>query len=384
MIAVIADDITGAAEVAGVCLRRGVSVRMLLGVPAAEDLGGDGVLVLATNTRAGEREQACAAMRAIAVRLREAGITEVFKKTDSALRGWVLGEMGSLARELGRSRLLIQPANLETGRTIRDGIYHVQGIPIADTPFRDDPEFPARCSEAARLLRERDAQGKEAAVPFLIPDAQREEDMAYSAAQCTPEDLPGGSASFWKYYLDAEIARGRIIASAQAVPAPSGLDLGAALIVCGSAHPASRAWCRTLAGSGFPTMEIPRELCLSGQDDSLPAREWSQQCIARWRENGRLLVRSADEAIQINEDPGRPGRRLAECAARLIDAVRPAELLVEGGETAWETFRRLGWTRFTPVREWSPGVVSLELDSPHTCMITLKPGSYAWPHINQL
>ena len=401
MIAVIADDITGAAEIAGVCLRRGVSVRMLLGVPEPEALTGAEVLVLAGNSRSGSRQQAVALMEALAVRLRAAGITQVFKKTDSALRGWVLAEMGTLARELGRSRLLIQPANLETGRTIQNGIYYVRGIPIADTAFRDDPAFPAFCSEAAALARARDARsqpgvtgtqpgvtGTEPGVtetqPFVIPDARTAEDMARSAAQCGPEDLPGGSACFWMYYLDAQIARRRVAAGARQAPAPAGLDLSGSLVICGSAHPASHAWCRHLSSRGYPTLEIPEALCLTAEDGSPLAREWARLCIDRWNATGCLLIRSAQKPLSLPDDPGRPGRRLAECTAQLLEATRPARVLIEGGESAWEILRRLGWTRFTPLFEWSPGVVSLRLDSPYPCNITLKPGSYAWPPTKQL
>ena len=384
MIAVIADDITGAAEVAGVCLRRGVPVRMLLGIPDPDAVGGTGVVVLAENTRSGSRDEACTQMQAIASRLRAAGITQVFKKTDSALRGWVLAEMGTLARELGRSRLLIQPANLETGRTIRDGIYYVQDVPIAQTPFRDDPAFPAFSSDAAALVRERDGQPGPDRAAFLIPDARTTEDLARSAALCGPRDLPGGSACFWQYYLDEEIARGHISVEMQPVSSPTCLDLSKSLVICGSAHPASHAWCRNLSFRGYPTQEISEALCRTEAGNSPLAREWTRQCIEIWNTNGCLLIRSAEKSVFLPDDSGRPGRRLAECAAHVLDAVRPQDILIEGGETAWEILQRLDWTRFTPLKEWSPGVVSLRLQAPYPCTITLKPGSYAWPPINQL
>ncbi|MBQ9477706.1 MAG: hypothetical protein IJU63_07995 [Bacteroidales bacterium] len=377
MTAVIADDITGAAEVAGVCLRKGISVRLLIGVPAPEALGGAEVLVLATNTRAGSREEACAAMQEIALQLCRAGITQIFKKTDSALRGWVLAEMGTLAHAFGRRSLLIQPANPDTGRSVRNGIYYVKGLPLAQTPFRDDPEFPATTSDAAELLRLR---GAGLDIPFRIPDAQGPEDLRESAAQCRPEELPGGSAAFWQACLES---CGPHAAAAGATEA-GGLDLSGSLVICGSAHPASHAWCRELAAAGFPVREMPEALCRIGQDGSAPAREWTRECIEAWHENGRLLVRSAEKQLPLPDDPGRPGRRLAECAARLLAATRPAGVLVEGGATAWEILQRLGWNAFTPLREWSPGVVSLRLDAAPHCTVTLKPGSYAWPHIKRL
>jgi hypothetical protein len=52
---------------------------------------------------------------------------------------------------------------------------------------------------------------------------------------------------------------------------------------------------------------------------------------------------------------------------------------VEGGATAAALVRRLGWVRLSVCQEWATGVVSLEIKGQAQPLVTMKPGSYAWP-----
>ena len=90
---VIADDITGAAEIAGLGRSYGLSTSLVTRVP--ESLADVQLTVLATDTRSMSVADAVAQTRAICAQLRElVSLADVpirlFKKVDSFMRGHVV------------------------------------------------------------------------------------------------------------------------------------------------------------------------------------------------------------------------------------------------------------------------------------------------------
>jgi uncharacterized protein YgbK (DUF1537 family) len=63
----------------------------------------------------------------------------------------------------------------------------------------------------------------------------------------------------------------------------------------------------------------------------------------------------------------------------ILEKVELDELLVEGGATTSNLVRYLGWSNFTPLNEYSTGVVKLKTDKNPDCKLIVKPGSYHWP-----
>jgi uncharacterized protein YgbK (DUF1537 family) len=69
---------------------------------------------------------------------------------------------------------------------------------------------------------------------------------------------------------------------------------------------------------------------------------------------------------------------MAQVVFALVGRMQPAELVVEGGATAFAVMQRLGWTSFRITEQVAPGVVRMQsLDAPET-HVTFKPGSYHW------
>ncbi len=161
MIVVIADDITGAAEMAGVAFDYGLRVRLVLGLD--EGLPVADVVVVATDTRSMSASQAVAVTKEVMARLlmhakERMPFPVLFKKTDSALRGHVMEELEAILASGPYKKAVFLPANPSRGRVIRDGKYYCGDVPISKTDFAFDPEFPAltdsmvaRFPDAARL-----------------------------------------------------------------------------------------------------------------------------------------------------------------------------------------------------------------------------------------
>ena len=184
---IIADDITGAAEIAGIAWRKGLKVRLMVYQPnmpttplsSWRGAGGE-ALILATDTRSGTEEEAVKTIKELATYLysgvqecRSVGVQTlpsstsnlstcqlvnsstdiIFKKTDSVLRGHVAAELQALMRVTGKQKALLIPQNPSKGRIVKDGIYYINGVPLDQTSFAYDPEFPARTAEAKKLLK---------------------------------------------------------------------------------------------------------------------------------------------------------------------------------------------------------------------------------------
>ena len=70
---------------------------------------------------------------------------------------------------------------------------------------------------------------------------------------------------------------------------------------------------------------------------------------------------------------------LAELVEQVLATRNVDRLLVEGGGTASALVRRLGWTPMTVRRQYAPGIVAMQISGRPRPILTVKPGSYAWP-----
>ena len=102
MIGVIADDISGAAEIAGVGLRLGLSAEVLeKGRPS----GKADLVCIDTDSRCCSASEAARRAAAAAKVLRRAGAKWIYKKVDSVLRGPVAAEIQAIRKELGLKKI---------------------------------------------------------------------------------------------------------------------------------------------------------------------------------------------------------------------------------------------------------------------------------------
>ena len=129
---VVADDITGAAEMAGIAFAQGLSVRLVCGSSACCDtVAVNGTTVIATDTRSMTEAEAVAETQKASFLIPHSSLLIphssflIYKKTDSALRGHVVAELSALMQAMGYHRAVYLPANPSKGRVIRGGIYYI-------------------------------------------------------------------------------------------------------------------------------------------------------------------------------------------------------------------------------------------------------------------
>src|SRR6266403_1864838 len=153
MIGVIADDLTGAAEIGAASLRYGLRAEVVIkGKPS----GQADVVCIDTNSRSCSAAEAAQRSASAARLLSASGARWIYKKVDSVLRGQVAAEIEAILKELRWKVCVLAPANPGLGRVIRDGHYFVRDKPIHETEFARDPEHPRTSSSVLDLLRPTD------------------------------------------------------------------------------------------------------------------------------------------------------------------------------------------------------------------------------------
>ena len=118
MILVITDDLSGAAELAGIAFAHGLTAEVQTEFQPRTEAQ---VICLDTDTRSLKPNGAVAVLQKLARRIKAASPEFIFKKTDSALRGNIGAELGVLLEITARVRAVFVPANPSRGRTIRGG-----------------------------------------------------------------------------------------------------------------------------------------------------------------------------------------------------------------------------------------------------------------------
>ena len=379
MIGVIADDLTGAAELGAVGLRLGLRAEIVLG--GRPDRTADLVCV-DTDSRSCAPAEAARRAAAAAKLLRDFGARWIYKKVDSVLRGNVIAEVEAVMRELGFNRALLLPANPALGRVIRDGQYFVQGKPLHRTEFAKDPEYPRRTAQVLRLLGApqhyllRLANGE-----FTVPEntlliGQTDVSAKVQAWARAREDtlLSVGGSEFFGALLAEEPNGVR-------PPAVEEFQFGEGrqLFICGTASKAGQHLVRSARKAQVPVFTLPREL-MWGKEFTAGAREVISQRVVQAFANARRVVLGVGLPPVCDVSVARRlSGNLVELAVLILARVELKHIFAEGGATSAELVRRMKWRRLEVRREWAPGVATLAVAEKNPLWLTIKPGSYSWP-----
>lgn len=220
-IAIIADDLSSAADASAPFAARGLSAVVSRNVvPTVRDE----VCAVDAGTRSLRANDAADATRKVTEQLRDAEI--LFKTVDSTLRGNVRLEIQAAFEASGRSRLVIAPAFPAAGRTTTGGRQYVDGVPVDMSRYANDPVHRVQTSRLSDL-------GPLNAESALILNAQTQQELeAQVWAIAEPETtLWVGSPGL------AQALASRFGSSGGHRPLPQ--VRGQSLVVVGSANPVS-------------------------------------------------------------------------------------------------------------------------------------------------
>ena len=153
-LAVIADDLTGAADTAIQFSRISTPVLLVshrhLSSLGLEDPGA--TLAVSTDSRHLSPAAAGARVHRAGLLVKELRPGVVYKKIDSCLRGNIGAEVDALLDVLDCNGAFIGPALPAQGRTTLHDIHYVRGVPLAASAIARDPVSPIRDSRLSRLI----------------------------------------------------------------------------------------------------------------------------------------------------------------------------------------------------------------------------------------
>lgn len=339
MMFVIADDLTGAAEIAGI----------------ANNNSDDDVTVIATDTRSLTADDAKAETLRIIEKYSLTNNERIFKKTDSALRGHIISELEILMKETGFRKCLLLPQNPSKGRIIKDGKYYINKVPLHETDFRFDPEFPVSTSDVRQILKDCHYLTLDGVLQegINIAEAASAEDIKKQIGKIDKHTFCAGAADLFTELF----THGQQFGILQIESEDSQL-----LIVQGSTQS------KDLSGTTFFKSHNV-QLCPMPDDvfDGNDRTDWIKPgniclTIPQKRNNPTwcktIMARTVKAALEESQRNG-----------------EPILLIIEGGATAFAVLNELGWTEFEVAGQLAPGVVAF---NNHANKIILKPGSYPW------
>ena len=371
MIVVIADDLTGAAELGGIGLSHGMKVQISIGIELTSEID---LLVIATDTRSKSETEAVDDMIVVTKQVATLNPAVIFKKVDSVLRGHIIPEIAAQLRVLDLSTALIVSANPALGRTIEDGNYFVDGIPISQTAFAVDPEFSAKSSDVRQLLKKDNSvyikkySEYTAEKGVIVGEVKSEEDLNAWAKINHSDVLLAGASGFFSAVIEKA-------GFAQKLRQPSGPVLaGPMLYVLGSAYDKSIALVNKIVKAGGPVCYLNEQ-----QHDD----KGFELCVAEItnliRENGKAII-AINSRKTVTSSASELRVKMAGLVKRGFEQVAIKELIIEGGSTAAAILKSLGIETLCPVNEYATGVIRSKVIGKQNLYITLKPGSYNWPN----
>ena len=412
MLGCIADDVTGATDLANNLVRAGMRVMQTIGVPQTPLTSADDVdaIVVAQKTRTIPVADAVEkSLRALAW-LRNAGTRQIYFKYCSTFDSTPEGNIGpvtdALMEALGCDFTIACPAFPETGRTIYKGHLFVGDVPLNESGMRDHPLTPMTDANLARVLQpqtrrrvglidyrhvvrgeqaigERIAQLRHDGVGIAIVDVVTDADLM-SIGRAV-RDLPlvtGGSGIAIGLPQNFGIERGD---QAARLPAPQ----GAQAIVSGSCSTATNAQVADFIARGGAAFRVDPLALLSGSDVASSALDWSRANVGQ----GPLLVyataspeavRAAQLALGAEKTGELIERELARIACGLVEqGVR--QLIVAGGETSGACIDALGISRMRIGPQIAPGVPWCFAETAFVqsggLHVTLKSGNFGAPEM---
>lgn len=375
---IIADDFTGALDTgvkfsaAGARTKVSTDTEMdfTAGIP-------EEVLVLCAPTRHLPAREAYDMIRRIAARAAAAHIGCIFKKTDSALRGNIGAELSAVLDGSGEKCLCFIPALPGMNRVTVGGIHYIDGVPVHQSVFGQDPFEPVRESCVPDLLH------LQCDVPVKVIPSNEAESFQ-----------PGGETCIYlfdcasKEDMEREVGtlhrQGRltILAGcaglAESLPPYLGLAMngkpakeaaaGRLTVVCGSVNPISCSQMDYGEQRGYRRVHIPSDRLLS--DHSLRTGSGAMMMDYLWTlysqspylmidslQSGGDQVLEGTPELTLEDIRQRISRQMGLILKDLIDRGADSRFMIIGGDTLLAFLEAIQCHELTPICELQPGVV---------------------------
>lgn len=407
LLGTIADDYTGASDLANTLMKNGLRTIQTIGIPdpflALPDVD---AVVVSLKIRSVAAAEAVAAATQADHWLRERGAGHVMYKICSTFDSTDAGNIGPVTDALndaaGGGVTLVTPAFPETGRTVYLGNLFVGAQPLNESPLKDHPLNPMHDANLVRVMARQSrgtvglvdlktiAAGPEAVKAALdtlhtqgftaaIADAVFEKDLETLGAVALQTRASTGASGLGLGLARALVRSGRVFPRPEA-DAIGPVD-GLAAIIAGSC---SKATLQQLdaAERSMPVLRLDPEKLLAGPEEISNAISWAGERI----EAGPIVIAASATPDVVSQLQSRYGRDASGHAIEDATATIAAELVargvrrlvVAGGETSGAVVDRLAIPAFLIGPEIAPGVPVLRSvgNAQGDMLLALKSGNF--------
>ena len=407
LLGAIADDFTGATDLANMLVKGGMRTVQIIGVPSEPVAADVDAVVVALKSRTIAPAEAAAQSLAALKWLMTKGCKQVYFKYCSTFDSTPAGNIGPVAEvlmiALGTDFTIACPAFPENGRTIFRGYLYVGDLLLSESGMQDHPLTPMTDANLVRVLqaqtrrkvglirfdtvargagaiRERIAALKAEGVGMAVVDAVSDADLLAIGEAC--EDMPlvtAGSGIGLGLALNAQ-AKGRLAHAATAADLPRVEGLSA--VIAGSCSLATNGQVAEWAKSR-PALRIDPLALAAGKPLVDEALVWARHRVG----NGPVLIYATSPPDKVRAIQDQLG---AEAAGKLVEDALAAiarglvesgvrKLVVAGGETAGAVVQALQVKALRIGPQIDPGVPwTLSAGDPPIAL-ALKSGNFGAP-----
>ena len=407
----IADDYTGASDLANTLTRCGLRTVQTIGVPASDlALPEVDAVVVSLKSRSIEANLAVTRSRDAEKWLRHRGARHVLFKICSTFDSTDAGNIGpvmdALRADSGDAMVLVTPAFAETGRTVYQGNLFVGAVPLNESPLKDHPLNPMHDSNLVRVLARQSrtpiglvdlaaiARGPDAVrarladlagkgIGAVIADAVFERDLETIGKAALDHGVSVGASGLGLGLARALVASGQVKSHVTNAIADDPVG-GPAACLAGSC---SQATLQQIARAeqAMPVLHLDPDRVIAGRDEGRRALAWALERL----EQGPILIASSSAPEEVAALQARHGRdaaghaseqAMADIAEGLVrSGVR--RLVVAGGETSGAVVDRLQIPGFLVGAEIAAGVPVLRAVgvSGGDMLLALKSGNFGGP-----
>ena len=416
ILGVIADDHTGATDVASMLVRSGLRTVQIIGVPTATTDAGDvDAVVIALKSRtiapAEAIEQSLASLRW----LQQHGVQRFYFKYCSTFDSTPKGNIGPVAdalmQALGTHYSIACPAFPENQRTIFKGHLFVGDVLLSDSGMRNHPLTPMTDANLVRFLQTQSrckvgllshlqiakgAASLKQVVEQKITEAEKDTPGMIDIADAITNDdlmvlghaladipLVTAGSGLALGLAAAYIERGLAKADAHAAQLPAAG--GKAVVISGSCSVATNAQVKHWIASGKPSIKIDAREIAGGQPVAQRVLDWH----AKQAETCLIYATSPPEevaALQKEFGANSLGEQIEHCFAEIAQgliAQQVRRFVVAGGETSGAVVNALGvqslkiGETIDPGVPWTSGQVGKPLlDAAVPVLLALKSGNF--------
>ncbi|MDM5329565.1 four-carbon acid sugar kinase family protein [Neobacillus sp. CF12] len=413
-IGMIADDLTGANDSGVQLVKKGLRSSVIFDLhPLPADQSDIGTIIIDTDSRDKSKNKAYEAVLKASMFLKENGFSHIYKKVDSTLRGNLGVEIEAVTTVFEPDFCIIAPAFPRIGRTTKNGVHYLNGIPLSETEIAKDPKCPVLESSLCALLESQSSEKvglvrtgelgldleiwrselndwQEKGVRWLVFDVETDEHLesiASNISQITKNVVWVGSAGLAEYLPEK-------LDLIHSVPVqPVKLNNENILVVSGSLSSVTRVQIsRLLEMNTMIATEVdPLTVFTEDYQWQKFKQSYINKLVSTYQEgnNAVLFVDSSSEnrnktaeigkrlGLTSSEVSNRISQGLGEIASEFLKKyIFVSGLVLTGGDTAKDVCRQIGASGLELLKEVEPGIPLGKLAGEYELFAITKAGAF--------